>query len=39
MVTLANLDHWNVPGHPIHPAYPYLSLVRRSDHLRAGKLL
>ena len=34
LVTPANLDHWIVPGHPLHPAYPYLSLVHRSDYLR-----
>ena len=29
-----NLDEWVVPGHPLHPAYPHLSAVHRSDYLR-----
>ncbi len=35
LVTERNLDDWLVPGHPLHPAYEHLSLVHRSDHLRA----
>ena len=30
-----NLHEWVVPDHPLHPAYPYLSAVHRSDYLRA----
>lgn len=35
LVTPENLHEWMVPGHPLHPAYPLLSLVHRSDYLRA----
>lgn len=35
LVTPANLDTFIVPGSPLHPAYPYLSLNHRSDYLRA----
>lgn len=35
LVTPATLQEWLVPGHPLHPAYKYLSLVHRSDYLRA----
>ena len=35
LVTRENLDQWLVPGHPLHPAYENLSLVHRSDYLRA----
>lgn len=34
-VTPATLDRWVVEGHPLHPAYESLSLVHRSDYLRA----
>ena len=34
LVTPANLNEWIAPGCPLHPAYPYLSLVHRSDYLR-----
>jgi hypothetical protein len=34
-ITKDNLKKWEVPGHPIHPAYEYLSAVHRSDYLRA----
>ena len=30
-----NLGDWEVPGHPIHPAYRWLSAVHKSDYLRA----
>lgn len=35
LVTPANLDEWISPGHALHPAYPFLSTVHRSDYLRA----
>ena len=35
LITPASLQEWLVPGHPLHPAYKYLSLVHRSDYLRA----
>ncbi|MHA6508230.1 glycosyltransferase family 32 protein [Tessaracoccus sp. Y1736] len=35
LVTPADLGEWVVEGHPLHPAYEYLSLVHRSDYLRA----
>ena len=35
LVTRENLEEWLVPGHPLHPAYENLSLVHRSDYLRA----
>lgn len=34
-VTPANIQDWVVEGYPIHPAYENLSLVHRSDYLRA----
>lgn len=34
LITPANVDHWIVDGHPLHPAYPNLSLIHRSDYLR-----
>ena len=34
-MTPANLQDWVVAGHPLHPAYNDLSLVHRSDYLRA----
>lgn len=34
LITPATLDRWVEPGHPLHPAYRYLSLVHRSDYLR-----
>jgi len=33
-VTVGNLDDYIVPGHPLHPAYEYLSAVHKSDYLR-----
>lgn len=30
-----DVERWVVPGHPLHPAYADLSLVHRSDYLRA----
>lgn len=35
LVTHENLNEWVLPDHPIHPAYQNLSLVHRSDYLRA----
>lgn len=35
LITPDNLGEWLVPGHPLHPAYEHLSLVHRSDYLRA----
>lgn len=35
LVTPDRLDSFVVPGHPLHPAYEYLSLEHRSDYLRA----
>lgn len=35
LVNPGNLMEWVVPDSPIHWAYPYLSLVHRSDYLRA----
>lgn len=35
LVTPSNLHEWVVPEHPLHPAYTNLSLVHRSDYLRA----
>lgn len=35
LITPSSLQEWLVPGHPLHPAYKYLSLVHRSDYLRA----
>ena len=34
LVTIDNLTDFIVPGHPIHPAYKYLSFVHRTDYLR-----
>lgn len=34
-VTPATLHEWTVEHHPLHPAYPHLSLTHRSDYLRA----
>lgn len=34
-VTEETMSDWIVPGHPLHPAYRHLSLVHRSDYLRA----
>lgn len=34
-VTPRNIGDWIVSGHPLHPAYENLSLVHRSDYLRA----
>ena len=35
LVTPASLPTWTLPAHPLHPAYVNLSLVHRSDYLRA----
>lgn len=35
LITPATLAPWLVDGHPLHPAYGHLSLVHRSDYLRA----
>ncbi|MGJ6980385.1 hypothetical protein ACSDQ9_07625 [Aestuariimicrobium soli] len=35
VVSPATLDAWIVPGAPVHEAYEHLSLVHRSDYLRA----
>lgn len=35
LVTPTNLSEFIVPGHPLHSAYENLSLVHRSDYLRA----
>lgn len=34
LITPSNLDRWIADGHPLHPAYPNLSLIHRSDYLR-----
>lgn len=34
LVTKNNLNQYLIPGCPLHPAYPYLSYVHRSDYLR-----
>lgn len=35
LVTPESMHEWIVPGHDLHPAYQNLSLVHRSDYLRA----
>lgn len=35
VVSPATLGDWLVPGFPLHPTYEHLSLVHRSDYLRA----
>lgn len=35
LITPDNLADYLVDGHPLHPAYEYLSYVHRSDYLRA----
>lgn len=35
LVTPGTIDQWVVPGHPLHKGYDFLSLVHRSDYLRA----
>lgn len=35
LVTPRTIDKYVVSGHPLHPAYEHLSLVHRSDYLRA----
>lgn len=35
LITSQNLDEWMVGDWPFHPSYEYLSLVHRSDYLRA----
>ncbi len=34
MVMPENLEEWVLAGHPLHPAYEFLSPVHRSDYLR-----
>ena len=34
LITPKNLKKYIVKGHPIHKAYPYLSLVHKADYLR-----
>lgn len=34
LISPENLHHYILPEHPLHPAYPYLSLVHKSDYLR-----
>lgn len=34
LVGAHNLHEWVLPDHPLHPAYPHLSVVHRSDYLR-----
>lgn len=35
LVTPRTIDDYVLPGHPLHQAYEHLSLVHRSDYLRA----
>lgn len=35
LVTRENLDHLIRDDHPLHPAFPFLSVVHRSDYIRA----
>lgn len=35
LLTPVTLGQWIVPGEPLHPAYPLLSLLHRADYLRA----
>lgn len=35
LITPETVDDWVVDGHPLHPGYEHLSLVHRSDYLRA----
>jgi len=34
LVTPEKLTEYILPDHPLHPAYPYLSLLHKSDYLR-----
>lgn len=34
VVTEQNLENWVVKDHPLHPAFPYLSDVHKSDYIR-----
>lgn len=34
LIDRTSLGSWIVPGHPLHPAYEFLSPVHRSDYLR-----
>lgn len=34
LVSPSNLEQYILPEYPLHPAYPYLSLVHKSDYLR-----
>ncbi len=35
LVTPENIKHYVLSGHPLHKAFPYLSVVHQSDYLRA----
>lgn len=35
LITPHNLTHWVADEHPLHPSFAHLSLVHRSDYLRA----
>lgn len=35
LVTPKNLQEWVLDSHPLHPAYQHLSLIHKSDYLRA----
>ncbi|MBO7490596.1 MAG: glycosyltransferase [Bacteroidales bacterium] len=34
LITPDNLSEYILPEHPLHPAFPYLSLVHKADYLR-----
>jgi FkbM family methyltransferase len=34
LITQTNLEEYIIPGHPLHPAYKYLSETHRADYLR-----
>ena len=34
LLTPDTLTNWVLPEHPLHPAYPYLSLTHKADYLR-----
>ena len=36
LITPSNLADWVMPGEPLHPAYPLLSLLHRVDYLLQG---
>ena len=33
-ITESSVEQWILEGHPLHPAYPYLSSTHKSDYLR-----